>query len=66
MKALFLLFVVITDNQGNENLLAVSEIKHNSLISCYAEKAHYQDLDNKLKFFCADKEYFKQHQNEAN
>lgn len=59
MKTLFLLFVVITDNQGNEQLLAVSEKKHNSLLACYAEKAQYNDIDKRLKFFCADIDYFK-------
>lgn len=54
----FILFVVLIGSDGTEQLKKVNE--HKTLLSCKAEQANYQDLQNRIKYFCADKSLYKQ------
>lgn len=55
----YLLFVVITNSEGYETMLPVSNVKHNSMLECKVEKAEHKDIDgvsgiNRVQFFCGD------------
>lgn len=54
MKAIYLLFVVLTDAQGYETMSAVSNIEHKDKLSCIVEKAQHKDLKGKISYFCGD------------
>lgn len=47
----FILFVVLIGSNGQEYKKPVSE--HSSLLSCKADQANYQDLENRIKYYCA-------------
>ena len=59
MKSIYLLFVVLTDTQGYETMLPLSNVKHNSLLECKVEKAQHKNIErvngiNRIQFFCGD------------
>lgn len=58
MKTIFILFVVITDSQGYEQLHAVSDKKHNSYLSCNVEQLQHKPIKDKISYFCADETKF--------
>lgn len=53
----FLLFAVMTSNQGIESLVNVNGIEYNSKFNCLLDKAQYKDNDM-IKFFCSEKEMY--------
>ena len=63
MKTIYLLFVVLTDTQGYETMLPVTNTKHNSMLECKVEMMQHNDIDNKVQFFCGDETmYFNKQQ----
>ena len=63
MKTIYLLFVVLTNNEGYEKMLPVSNTKHHSMLECKIEKAQHKDVkgingDNRVEFFCGDETMF--------
>lgn len=63
MKAIYLLFVVLTDSQGYEAMNAVSNVEHKDKLSCIVEKAQHKDLKDKISYFCGDSRlYFNKEQ----
>ena len=54
MKTIYLLFVILTDQQGYETMLPVTNTKYNSMLECKVEKAQHKDLENRVQFFCGD------------
>ena len=68
MKTIYLLFVVLTDTQGYETMLPVTNNKHHSMLDCKVEKVQHKDVkgingDNRLQFFCGDETmYFNKQQ----
>lgn len=63
MKTIYLLFVVLTDTQGYETMLPVSNVKHSTILSCKVEKAKYKEVANKIAYFCGDEtKYFNKQQ----
>ncbi len=45
MKSIYLLFVVLTDTQGYETMLPLSNVKHNSMLQCKVEKAQHKNIE---------------------
>ena len=63
MKTIYLLFVVLTDTQGYETMLPVTNVKHTSMLECKVEKAQHKDVIDKVEFFCGDETmYFNKQQ----
>lgn len=68
MKTIYLLFVILTDQQGYETMLPVTNTKHHSMLECRAEKVQHKDVkgfngDNRVQFFCGDETmYFNKQQ----
>lgn len=68
MKTIYLLFVVLTNNEGYETMLPVTNTKHTSMLECKVEKAQHKDVkgingDNRVQFFCGDETmYFNKQQ----
>lgn len=63
MNTIYLLFVVITNSEGYDTMLHVSNIKHHSMLECKVEKAEHKDVDNRIQFFCGDETmYFNKQQ----
>ena len=68
MKTIYLLFVVLTDTQGYETMLPVTNTKHTSMLKCKVEKAQHNDIEgvngvNRIQFFCGDETvYFNKEQ----
>ena len=63
MKAIYLLFVILTDQSGYETMTPVTNIKHSSMLECKVEKAQHKDIDNRVQFFCDDETmYFNKQQ----
>lgn len=63
MKTIYLLFVILTNDQGYETMLPVTNIKHNSMLECKVEKAQHKDIEKKVEFFCGDEtKYFNKEQ----
>ena len=63
MKNIYLLFVILTDSQGYETMLPVTNIKHNSMLECRAEKVQHKEIPNRVQFFCGDEiKYFNKQQ----
>lgn len=58
MNTVFLLFVVLTDQTGYEQMHVVSNTKHASYLSCKLEQKQHIDLEERIKFFCADETKF--------
>lgn len=54
MKAMYLLFVVLTDAQGYESMNAVSNVEHKDKLSCIVEKAQHREIKGKISYFCGD------------
>ena len=57
MIKVFMLFAVITSNQGHESLVAVDKVEYKDKFSCLLNKAQYED-SNSIKFFCAEKDLY--------
>ena len=68
----YLLFVVLIDSNGYEQMRTVSNIEHNDKLSCLVEKAEHKDvsfdtpsgdsIENRIIFFCGkNTEYFNKH-----
>lgn len=53
----FLLFAVITNNQGYESIINVNHTEYDSKFDCLINKAQYKDNET-IKFFCAEKDLF--------
>ena len=53
----FMLFAVITSNQGIESLITVDKVEYVDKYNCLLNKAQYRDNET-IKFFCAEKELF--------
>lgn len=63
MKTIYLLFVVLTDQQGYQTMLPVTNTKHNSMLECRAEKVQHKDVIDRVQFFCGDEtKYFNKQQ----
>lgn len=68
MKTIYLLFVILTDAQGYETMLPVTNTKHNSMLECKVEKVQHKGVkcingDNRVQFFCGDETmYFNKEQ----
>lgn len=63
MKTIYLLFVVLTDAQGYETMLPVTNTKHTSMLECKVEKAQHEDIKDRVEFFCGDETmYFNKQQ----
>lgn len=63
MKTIYLLFVILTDQQGYETMLPVTNTKHNSMLECKVEKVQHNDVENRVQFFCGDEtKYFNKQQ----
>ena len=63
MKTIYLLFVVLTDAQGYETMLPVTNIKHTSMLECKVEKAQHKEIKDRVEFFCGDEtKYFNKEQ----
>ena len=63
MKTIYLLFVVLTDAQGYETMLPVTNTKYHSMLECKVEKAQHNDVIDRVQFFCGDETmYFNKQQ----
>lgn len=58
MKTIYLLFVILTDQQGYETMTPITNIKHNSMLECKLEKVQHKDIENKVQFLCGDETKF--------
>ena len=59
----YLLFVVLIDSNGYEQMHVVSNIAHNDKLNCLVEKAEHKDIENRIIFFCGkNTEYFNKEQ----
>lgn len=63
METIYLLFVILTDQQGYQTMITVTNTKHNSMLECKVEKAQHKDIKDKVEFFCGDEAmYFNKEQ----
>lgn len=63
MKIIYLLFVILTDQQGYETMQPLTNTKHSSMLECRVEKAQHKDIENGVQFFCGDEtKYFNKEQ----
>ena len=63
MKTIYLLFVILTDQQGYETMLPVTNTKYNSMLECKVEKVQHKDIKDSVQFFCGDEtKYFNKQQ----
>ena len=51
----YLLFVVLINADGTEQMNTVSFQEHNDKLSCLVEKAGHKDIEGAMLFFCGDK-----------
>ena len=59
----YLLFVVLINADGSEQMHTISNIAHKDKLSCLVEKAEYNDIENRMLFFCGKgTEYFNKEQ----
>lgn len=59
----YLLFVVLINSDGTEQMHTVSNIEHNDKLNCLVEKAEHKDIENRILFFCGkNTEYFNKQQ----
>ena len=59
----YLLFVVLINADGTEQMHVVSNTEHNDKLSCFVEKADHKDVQDKIIFFCAkNTDYFNKQQ----
>ena len=59
----YLLFVVLINADGTEQMHTVSFQEHNTKLECLVEKAEHKDIENRMLFFCGkDTEYFNKEQ----
>ena len=63
MKTIYLLFVVLTNEQCYETMLPVTNIEHHSMLECKVEKVQHKDIKDRVEFFCGDETmYFNKEQ----
>lgn len=63
MNTIYLLFVILTNDQGFKTMQPVTNTKHNSMLECKVEKAQHKDIENRVQFFCGDEtKYFNKQQ----
>ena len=63
MRNIYLLFVVLTDSQGYETMLPVTNTKHNSMLECKVKKAQHKNVPDRVQFFYGDETmYFNKQQ----
>ena len=59
----YLLFVVLINADGTEQMHTISNIAHNDRLSCLVEKAGHKDIENRMLFFCGRSDmYFNKEQ----
>ena len=59
----YLLFVVLINADGTEQMHTVSNIEHKDKLSCLVEKAEHNDIENRMLFFCGRSDmYFNKEQ----
>ena len=59
----YLLFVVLINADGTEQMHTVSFQEHNTKLECLVEKAEYEDIENRMLFFCGRSDmYFNKEQ----
>ena len=59
----YLLFVVLINADGSEQMHTISNIAHNTKLECLVEKAEHKDIEGTMLFFCGkDTEYFNKEQ----
>ena len=59
----YLLFVVLINADGSEQMHTMSNIEHNDRLSCLVEKAEHEDIENRMLFFCGRSDmYFNKQQ----
>ena len=59
----YLLFVVLINADGTEQMSTVSFQEHITKLECLVEKAEHKDIENRMLFFCGkDTEYFNKQQ----
>ena len=59
----YLLFVVLINADGTEQMYTVSFQEHNTKLKCLVEKAEHTDIEVPMLFFCGkDTEYFNKQQ----
>ena len=59
----YLLFVVLINADGSEQMHTISNIEHKDKLSCLVEKGGYKDIEEAMLFFCGkDTEYFNKQQ----
>ena len=59
----YLLFVVLINADGTEQMHTISNIAHNDKLSCLLEKAEHNDIENRMLFFCGRSDmYFNKQQ----
>lgn len=58
MKAIYLLFVVLTNPEGYESMQRVNDVQYKTKLECIAAKAHYKDVKNRIQFFCGEDHLF--------
>ena len=63
MKTIYLLFVVLTNNEGYETMLPVTNTKHTSMLECKVEKVQHKGIKYRVEFFCGNETmYFNKEQ----
>ena len=68
MKTIYLLFIVLTNSEGYETMLPITNTKHHSMLECKVEKAQHKNIEgvngvNRIQFFCGDETlYFNKQQ----
>ena len=59
----YLLFVVLIDSNGYEQMHTVSFQEHNTKLECLVEKAGHKDIEGAMLFFCGRSDmYFNKEQ----
>ena len=54
----YLLFVVLINADGIEQMHTVSNIEHKDRLSCLVEKEEHKDIEGAMLFFCGDKDLY--------
>ena len=54
----YLLFVVLINEDGTEQMSTVSFQEHNTKLECLVEKAEHKDIEGIMLFFCGDKDLY--------
>ena len=54
----YLLFVVLINADGTEQMYTVSFQEHNTKLECLVEKEEHKDIEGSMLFFCGDKDLY--------